>query len=133
LAELDPAARERAMVGVLSELLCSIVGLSVEKIDASHPLTNMGMNSLMFMDLQMAIEKKLGIKIPILELMKGSNLTQLATHLLGKLKVSQPDKNRTEDLVANKPLTVEDPQALLARLESLTDDEVDRLLSGEGI
>jgi acyl carrier protein len=139
LLALDPPARECAIGDVLAELLAATLQSAAEKIDRALSLISMGIDSLMAMDFQDAIEKRLGVKVSTLELLKGNNLTQLAQHVALTLGVPRTptaegglsDASRSLQRPSGPPdeLDLDDAGNILARLDDLTDDQVDRLMA----
>jgi NADPH:quinone reductase-like Zn-dependent oxidoreductase/acyl carrier protein len=79
----------------LSELTTAIIALvaaalhvSPEKVDGRQPLTELGIDSLVGVELQASIGAKLGVQISILQLMKGGNIEEMAATLLQKMMTS---------------------------------------------
>ncbi len=70
-----------SMLGIVAEAL----HVPVEKIDPHQPLSELGIDSLVGVELQSAISAKLGLQISILQLMKGGNIEEMAAVLLQKI------------------------------------------------
>ena len=138
LFDLSPQARQAAIADVLTELVAQTLASAPEKIDRDLSLLSMGIDSLMAMDLQSAVEKRLAVKISTLELMKGNSVTQLAQHIaltIGAPSAAPPARgpcNPTGDQLHQRGLRHEldlgDAAMIMARLNDLTDDEVDQLI-----
>jgi polyketide synthase 12 len=138
LLDLEPDARPAVIAVILSELLATTLQTTPEKIDCDLSLLSMGVDSLMAMDLQSAIEKRLAVKVSTLELMKGNTLFQLAQHVA--LKISAPGAAEPDRMPFNSSLKQPDQPGLstefdlenagkiISRLNDLTDEEVDRLI-----
>ncbi len=62
-----------------------ILRLSAEEIEVARPLDELGMDSLMSLELRMSIEKRFGIELPIVAISSGINVSDLATRLLAGL------------------------------------------------
>src|SRR5262249_25543522 len=139
LLNLEPDARPSLIGDVLAELLAETLGSAPDKIDRAASLLNMGIDSLMAMDFQAAIEKRLGIKVSTLELMKGNTLTQLAQHLATTLGAPRAAKAAAGSTAATghemrrsrarDELDLGNAETILANLNHLTDDEVERLMA----
>jgi acyl transferase domain-containing protein/NAD(P)-dependent dehydrogenase (short-subunit alcohol dehydrogenase family)/acyl carrier protein len=140
LCRLDPAGRHARIREILAELLSEILRLPPEKIDPGLSLLNMGIDSLMAMETQVAIDKRIGIKVSVLELMKGSSMDDLARRLADMLAA---ETLRGPDAAA-APVRPDEPDdaerfiqttaGLLARIDQLSDDEIEeeiRKLSSE--
>jgi phthiocerol/phenolphthiocerol synthesis type-I polyketide synthase C len=63
--------------------------LSAEEIDVARPLDELGMDSLMSLELRMSIEKRFGIELPIVAISSGINVNDLATRLLAGLGAAE--------------------------------------------
>jgi acyl transferase domain-containing protein/NADP-dependent 3-hydroxy acid dehydrogenase YdfG/acyl carrier protein len=146
LRELDAEARAERMTSVVIGLVAETLRLPVEKVDPAQTLLSMGVDSLMAMELQTAIEKTLGVKVSTLELMKGTSLAHLARHLAAGFGPAQPapvsalapaPAPPTTEAALTAPLGEIDAEALLARLDHLSDEQVeqliDKLVPGEEI
>ena len=73
-----------SMLGIVAEAL----HVPVEKIDRHQPLSELGIDSLVGVELQSAIGAKLGLQVSILQLMKGGNIEEMAAVLLQKMTAS---------------------------------------------
>ena len=69
--------REAGLGKYLLDQLCSFTGLRQAEVDLSVPLANLGLDSLMALELKNKIESDLGIAIPMLEFVRNPNLLQL--------------------------------------------------------
>ena len=75
-----------SMLGIVAEAL----HVPPEKIDRHQPLSELGIDSLVGVELQSAIGAKLGVQISILQLMKGGNIEEMAAVLLQKMTAAGP-------------------------------------------
>jgi acyl carrier protein len=113
------------LVGVLAQVL----QLASDRIDRQQSLLNMGIDSLMAMELQMSVESKLGVKVSTLELMKGNNLTQLAQYVSKALIEKAQRKPAKAAASAAAPARTDHAASLIAQIDNLGDAEVDKLLA----
>jgi acyl carrier protein len=137
LARLDPEARCARVMGILTELLSDILRLPPEKIDPAQSLLNMGLDSLMAMEMQVAIDKRIGLKVSVLELMKGNGMGDLA-RWLADLLVSETEAVSAHLAPPAEPagsaLAIDPVADVLARIDHLSDEEIEeeiRKLSSE--
>jgi acyl transferase domain-containing protein/NAD(P)-dependent dehydrogenase (short-subunit alcohol dehydrogenase family)/acyl carrier protein len=81
LNQLDEAARQHIVIEKIKELVVQSLKVNPVQLDAHIRLTELGVDSLMAMELEAVIEKQIGMKIPTIELMKGPTIAQLAQYL----------------------------------------------------
>jgi acyl carrier protein len=133
LRKLDPQQRRTAVTEILIELLSEILRLPPEKVDPGLSLLNMGIDSLMAMETQVAIEKRIGLKVSVLELMKGNTMAELARQMADLLEqppeAAEQQPEPEEIRPAARPSVAEPPMAgapgILAGIDELSDDEVE--------
>lgn len=73
----------------LSWHISRILGLSSKRIDPDASIAAMGMDSLMAVDLHRFIELSLGADVPVMSLLQGVSIAQLAKEI-GKKLVTTP-------------------------------------------
>ena len=80
---------EREVRAIIARLVASevarILRLSAEDIDVARPLDELGMDSLMSLELRMSIEKRFGIELPIVVISSGIKVNDLAARLVAGL------------------------------------------------
>jgi acyl carrier protein len=145
MREPTPEGRREALLEVLREQVSRVLGTIPARIEIDKPLTSLGMDSLMAVELCNWVEKELRVSVPIMEMMKASSLSGLADVLLTRLggvpgepitlptepAGSAPAKNgppRHEDLPL-AGLGGEEPLELLETLPELSSEQIDSLLS----
>lgn len=82
LQQLESEQKREAVNDIFLDLVSTILRVARNKVDTDQSLLSMGMDSLMGIELQGAIEKNIGIKISTLELMKGNPLHDLIAQLV---------------------------------------------------
>ncbi|MAS42140.1 MAG: fatty acid synthase [Rhodobacteraceae bacterium] len=80
----EPEALKK-IAGLLAQETCRILRLPAEEIDPMQPLTEMGFDSLMAVDLRMAAEEKLGVDIPLMSLAGGATLLDIAARVYKRI------------------------------------------------
>ncbi|QSX77637.1 SDR family NAD(P)-dependent oxidoreductase [Agrilutibacter solisilvae] len=134
LLALAGPARTKHIVEALATLLAQVMEAEASDIDRGVPLPSLGLDSLMAMDVVVGIEDSFGLKVPMLMLMKGTSLNQLAEHVSSSLEDATD-----ADTVAAAPsglvldqlpetLDLDEAERLIARLGELADNDVERLL-----
>jgi acyl transferase domain-containing protein/NAD(P)-dependent dehydrogenase (short-subunit alcohol dehydrogenase family)/acyl carrier protein len=99
-----PAPAEQRAAKLLELLLAPVgrvLGVAPEKIDASKGLADLGLDSLMAVELAVAIERDLGLKVPSALLLDGQPLKRLGARLTSEMG-SYLSKNREKLLVLVK-------------------------------
>jgi short-subunit dehydrogenase/acyl carrier protein len=82
---LEPLERQARLEAYLGEQAAMVLGLSNPTIDVRKPLTSLGFDSLMAIELKNRIENDLRVVIPMVEFLQGPGVTQLASSVLDKL------------------------------------------------
>ncbi|WP_114752540.1 non-ribosomal peptide synthetase/type I polyketide synthase [Pleomorphovibrio marinus] len=80
-----PELRQEAMNTYLKGKLARVSGSKPDKIDMDRPLTEMGFDSLMAVELTTALNSDLGIKLPVVKILQGVNGHALGNTLLEKI------------------------------------------------
>jgi len=83
--------RQRVFESYLNALLARVLGFDkarLTKLDVNLPINRFGLDSLMALEMKTRIEANLGIRLPIVELIKGASIAQLATRGLEQLPAS---------------------------------------------
>jgi len=137
LIALPTNERAEAIAAVMVKLLAKVMETKPEQIDPSVPLPSLGLDSLMAMDLKTAIDNSFAVKVPMLALMKGNSIEQLAQ----QVAVSITAENVTSAAAADeapsarnkyhelpKELDLEIAERMIAKLDEFADEEVDRML-----
>ena len=70
-----------------------ILRLPREKLDVERSIFDLGMDSLMGMELVLAIEERFGVKLPVMALTEGANILRIAERITEKLS----DEDITDD------------------------------------
>ncbi len=115
ILDVAPGEQEEMLVFLLAEMVTEILRIPPDKVDVHQPLTNMGMDSLIAVELQTAISLKIGAELTTLELLKENSITLLAKRLMVKLGIS------------SEKTTIEGEQPM-EQLDDLSDNELDDLL-----
>ncbi|MBU1862271.1 MAG: type I polyketide synthase [Candidatus Omnitrophica bacterium] len=112
LALLGEHERYEKMVSLLSDELAKILWSSAANIDIHQSISNIGVDSLMVLELKGVIETGLGLEISAMELLNGPTVAQIAQMLLKKIE----------------PQIITIQEELLNKIEELSEDNVNQLL-----
>ena len=82
LAFCSPEEAQERATAMLIEEVARIMKLAPERIEPARPLTEFGMDSLMAVELRLAVEQRFGISVPLLALSEGATLSAMAARIL---------------------------------------------------
>ncbi len=85
LSELSPDEQLEVLVVLITDVLAAILKTDPSQIPRSKPINELGVDSLMATEIQMALESKLGLKVAVLEILGDSTIQSLAKSSLGSL------------------------------------------------
>ncbi|MDF5718965.1 MAG: SDR family NAD(P)-dependent oxidoreductase [Rhizonema sp. PD37] len=85
LKAAQSAERQQLVEFHLLKQVARVLGSSPAKLDISKPLTNLGLDSLMAVELSNRIDKDLGVSVPTIKLIGGASISQLAKELVEQL------------------------------------------------
>jgi aryl carrier-like protein len=106
-------------------------------LDVQQSLTALGLDSLMAIELKNRVELELGVRIPIITFLQGPSIAEFTSQVLDQLAevlsvksvvVVTPGQGGQEN-DGNSLVDQANAEQLLAELDSLSDEEVDSLLS----
>jgi len=89
-----PAAEAVALVETaLRGQIARILHMSPERVDAGRSVLDLGMDSLMGMELGMAVEETFGVKLSIMAIAEGATVHTLAERIVDLLDAQNGDEN----------------------------------------
>jgi phthiocerol/phenolphthiocerol synthesis type-I polyketide synthase C len=86
LAAMPEAEAEQIVVQMITTQVAEVMRISAAKLDANKSLNDLGMDSLMVVELNMLFEQKFGLAIPTLELMDMATITKLSRRITGQIR-----------------------------------------------
>ncbi|MDD4915447.1 MAG: type I polyketide synthase [Methylococcales bacterium] len=86
LDELSDAELHSLMVGMIKTEVAEILRIAEHKIDPGRSIYAMGLDSLMGVELVIALEARFGVKLPIMALSQTPTLDKLAERLIQELR-----------------------------------------------
>jgi phthiocerol/phenolphthiocerol synthesis type-I polyketide synthase D len=138
LLAAEPAARHQLLRSYLSEQVARVLGLSVSKLDVEQPLSNLGLDSLMAVELKNRIAVDLDVNVPMVKFLQGPSVAQAATQILDQLTAELSTSSGLSPIVAQRHEEFKKKEEykngdangqLLAKLDQLSDEEVNSLLT----
>jgi phthiocerol/phenolphthiocerol synthesis type-I polyketide synthase C len=86
LASLEPEAALALLRIAVAEEAARILRLPAGSFDPSRPLSQMGMDSLMAVELRLALESRLHVDLPLVSLAEGTSVASIAARLGSALR-----------------------------------------------
>lgn len=130
-----PEEREKLVDLLVRDKVARVLGAEPDRLDGDRPLLQLGLDSLMAVELRNWIEGELRVNLPIAELMRSPSVSRLAALLAeqfgnGAAHSSNgvAHEHANGRAAATLPLDVP-PGDLLANVEDVPDDQVDALLA----
>ncbi len=91
LTRLDPEAALMLLKTVVAEEAAAILRLPAAGIDPLRPLSEVGMDSLMAVELRLALESRLHVDLPLVSLAEGTSVASIAARLASALPTQPKD------------------------------------------
>ena len=132
LRSASPSQRQEMIEGLLRFKVGSLLGFAEGQLDASRSLLELGLDSLMAVELRNWIESQIKITLPISQLMRDGNLSDLVVSV-SELIAEGTDEAATVDAASASTeetrIDSDEAQSLLESLPQLPPEEVSLLLA----
>jgi acyl transferase domain-containing protein/acyl carrier protein len=130
LLDLPPAERTGFLAANLLNGVATALGADTSTLGVDQPLFELGLDSLMAVELKNQIETQLGISLPIAAFLKGGSIRQLAEQVVAGVAAGEEGGDPSGGA---QPITrverVEDAtEELLAQIDQLSDHQARALL-----
>ncbi len=89
----SPKQRHEMLVNYICGQVAQVFGTTADKIDGNIPLTAIGLDSLMAIELMNRLESNLGISLPMGKFLQGPTISQLSESVLELLVASAGDED----------------------------------------
>lgn len=124
-----PEERRGLLDVLVRDKVARVLGTSADQLDVEKPLLNLGIDSLMAVELRNWVEQELRVSLPIMELMRSPSLARLTDLLLEQL--AAPEETAITAGRNGHATTSDGAKAaeLLAHIEELPGEEVDAMLN----
>ena len=87
-----PADEAAALAGELVRArIAGVLGTDGAALDAERPLADLGLDSLMAVELTASVKAGLGVEIPVVRLLQGANVAELAAFVVAELEPRRAD------------------------------------------
>jgi len=128
LKEASPDDRHSLLMVYIQEQVAKVLGISASQLDIQQPLNNMGLDSLMAIELRNRLETDLGIEVPMVKFMEGLSVSSLATQVIEQLTEPIQAERLVDQIDLSKGVDLEHAEQILAKLDELDDKKVEELL-----
>jgi acyl carrier protein len=103
--------------------------LPASKLDVDQPVTNMGLDSLIALELRNRIQVDMDVRVPIVKLLHGPSIAELAVYLAALVAAEQSDFGSSVLPVPAVAAHTNGSASVVAQVEQMSDQEVDALLN----
>jgi acyl transferase domain-containing protein len=129
LLAAEPAERRQLLQSYLSEQVARALGLSPSKLDLQQPLSHLGLDSLMAVELKNRIAVDLKVNVPVVKFLQGFSVDQAVTQVLDQLAAEAADPTMPLAPAVVQLGEQRNAEHLLANLDHLSDEQVNSLLT----
>jgi acyl carrier protein len=121
------AEKEAVIAQAVREVVGAVLRVKPDTLRDDQPLTDLGLDSLMGVEIENSLEVALGVALPPTSLMRARTIGQIATLIAGHVGGAASTKSSTE------PTSLEKPSIAAAEvdLDALSGEEIDRLLGDD--
>ncbi|RAH97668.1 fatty acid synthase [Acuticoccus sediminis] len=100
IAGLSPSEAVAEVTRLLAVEISRILKMPASEVDPHKPLTTLGMDSLMGVELRMSAEQKLGVDIPLMSLTAGATLADIAKKVVHRTTGDESTDEDQDELIA---------------------------------
>jgi NADPH:quinone reductase-like Zn-dependent oxidoreductase/acyl carrier protein len=132
LLAAEPEERSSLIESYMIEQSARVLGFSQSQLDPVKPLTDLGLDSLMALEMKNRVESSLGITLPISALLQGPSIREIAGVVSTQLAITYPEQETqalSEALDEVMQLTDEEAEALLE--SKLSSEEFDKIIEAK--
>jgi acyl transferase domain-containing protein/SAM-dependent methyltransferase/acyl carrier protein len=119
----EPDNRTEIIAHAVRDVVGSVLRVKPESLRIDQPLTELGLDSLMAVEIENSIESAVGVALPPASLMRARTIGQIAILVAEYMSGTATIKSPTVSVSPEKPAVTEEVD-----LKALSDDEIDRLL-----
>ena len=121
-----PADRTEIIGQAVRDVVGSVLRVKPEGLRYDQPLTDLGLDSLMAVEIENSIESAIGVALPPASLMRARTIGQIAALIAEHMGGAVLEKSSPAPV-----LPAESARADAVDMEALSDDEIDQLLGDE--
>ncbi|HTG52471.1 MAG TPA: SDR family NAD(P)-dependent oxidoreductase, partial [Candidatus Tectomicrobia bacterium] len=126
--EAAPADEKESVIAqAVREVVGGVLRVKPDTLRDDQPLTDLGLDSLMGVEIENSLEVAIGVALPPTSLMRARTIGQIATLIAGHVGGAASTKFSTEPTSQEKPFIA----ATEVDLDALSGEEIDRLLGDD--
>jgi len=125
IAGLSVEEVQALVIDMLVSEVAQILRLPHDKLPQDRSVFDLGMDSLMGMELVMAIEGRFGIKLPVMALTEGPTIVRLAERIANLLRADEGEEGEVDQQHLDRVEAVASRHA-----ESLSSEEIETVVEG---
>jgi len=134
IADLEEADARDVLAELIAEKVAEVLGMTTDAIDMTRPVADLGLDSLMGMELKLGLEERIGVDLPPMLLAEGGSVNRIAEKVTAQLRSGGLKATTQERTVVDATLRQHaealDPEALDEAITTFRkDDSRKRLLS----
>ena len=119
----SPAEKQAVICQAVREAVGSVLRVKPDSLRDDQPLTDLGLDSLMGVEIETSLEAAVGVALPPTSLMRARTIGQIASLIAGHL-------GGATTVAESAPVTVQAEAASAVDLDAISDEEIERLLGG---
>src|SRR5882724_8068460 len=123
LESAAPNDREPIIAAAVRDVVGSVLRVKPESLRDDQPLTDLGLDSLMGVEIENSLEAAIGVALPPTSLMRARTIGQIASLIAGEMGVRTATPAAAVAAAPVEASVTED-----VNLEALSDEDIDRLL-----
>jgi NADPH:quinone reductase-like Zn-dependent oxidoreductase/acyl carrier protein/SAM-dependent methyltransferase len=120
----SPAEKQAVICQAVREAVGSVLRVKPDSLRDDQPLTDLGLDSLMGVEIETSLEGAVGIALPATSLMRARTIGQIASLIAGHLGGAAPVAEST-------PVSAQAEATSAVDLDAISDEEIERLLERE--
>lgn len=129
----DPAQDLERLETYLGDQVTHVLELDASEMTWDQPLDEMGLDSIMALDLKQKVEKELDVELPVADLLEGPSVRQLAEKISSLATSGSEQASETASFQQTMRLEdiarkADSPEELMASIGHLSDEEVEQIL-----
>jgi acyl carrier protein len=124
------AKQHELICAYLKKTVCSVMDFEETELDADRSFIELGIDSLMAVEVKNKLTRELGIELPVIRFMEGATANQLADYIQEALVRPSSSESAEPGRVqeADGSISPEKARELLTQLDNLSEEETERLL-----